>query len=154
MGYGVCLHDCVCVLTDLTWLPLLGGGRKSWYNIILLLLLLYILLREYSNSQPSYWYDLLIYVFFFLQSNNFNQICWSFLCTRSGRGVCILSWLFPSCVHDPVVVSAYSLDCSLPVYTIWSWCLHTLLIVPFLCTRSGRGVCILSWLFPFCAYQL
>ena len=32
------LDDCVCVLSDLTRLPLLGGGRKSWYinNIILL----------------------------------------------------------------------------------------------------------------------
>ena len=25
--------DCVCVLSDLTWLPLLGVGRKSWYII-------------------------------------------------------------------------------------------------------------------------
>ena len=28
------LDDCVCVLPDLTWLPLLGVGRKSWYIII------------------------------------------------------------------------------------------------------------------------
>ena len=27
------LDDCVCVLSDLTWLPLLGVGRKSWYII-------------------------------------------------------------------------------------------------------------------------
>ena len=27
------LDDCVCVLPDLTWLPLLGVGRKSWYII-------------------------------------------------------------------------------------------------------------------------
>ena len=26
----------VCVLSDLTWLPLLGGGRKSWYIFLLL----------------------------------------------------------------------------------------------------------------------
>ena len=25
----------VCVLPDLTWLPLLGVGRKSWYIIII-----------------------------------------------------------------------------------------------------------------------
>ena len=25
------LDDCVCVLSDLTWLDLHGGGRKSWY---------------------------------------------------------------------------------------------------------------------------
>ena len=25
----------VCVLSDLTWLPILGGGRKSWYIIII-----------------------------------------------------------------------------------------------------------------------
>ena len=31
MGYGVYLDDCVCVLFDLTLLPLLGVGRKSWY---------------------------------------------------------------------------------------------------------------------------
>ena len=35
MGSGVYLDDCVCVLSDLTWLPLLGVGRKSWYIIIL-----------------------------------------------------------------------------------------------------------------------
>ena len=28
------LDDCVCVLPDLTWLPLLSVGRKSWYIII------------------------------------------------------------------------------------------------------------------------
>ena len=28
------LDDCVCVLSDLTWLPLLGVGRKSWYIIL------------------------------------------------------------------------------------------------------------------------
>ena len=33
MGLGVYLDDCVCVLPDLTWLPLLGVGRKSWYII-------------------------------------------------------------------------------------------------------------------------
>ena len=27
------LDDCVCVLPDLTWLPLRGVGRKSWYII-------------------------------------------------------------------------------------------------------------------------
>ena len=26
---------CVCVLPDLTWLPLHGVGRKSWYIIII-----------------------------------------------------------------------------------------------------------------------
>ena len=31
------LDDCVCVLPDLTWLPLLGAGRKSWYIIIVLI---------------------------------------------------------------------------------------------------------------------
>ena len=35
MGYGVYLDDCVCVLSDLTLLPLLGVGRKSWYIVIL-----------------------------------------------------------------------------------------------------------------------
>ena len=35
MGYGVYVDDCVCVLPDLTWLPHLGVGRKSWYIIIL-----------------------------------------------------------------------------------------------------------------------
>ena len=32
----VYLDDCVCVLSDLTWLPLLGVGRKSWYIIIII----------------------------------------------------------------------------------------------------------------------
>ena len=31
---GVYVDDCVCVLSDLTWLSLLGGGRKSWYIIL------------------------------------------------------------------------------------------------------------------------
>ena len=31
------LDDCVCVLPDLTWLPLLGVGRKSWYIIIIII---------------------------------------------------------------------------------------------------------------------
>ena len=35
MGYGVYLDDCVCVLSDLTLLPLLGKGRKSWFFIII-----------------------------------------------------------------------------------------------------------------------
>ena len=34
MGY---LDVCVCVLSDLTCLPLLGVGRKSWYIITALL---------------------------------------------------------------------------------------------------------------------
>ena len=29
------LDDCVCVLPDLTWLPLLGVGRRPWYIIII-----------------------------------------------------------------------------------------------------------------------
>ena len=29
------VDDCVCVLSDLTSLPLLGVGRKSWYVIII-----------------------------------------------------------------------------------------------------------------------
>ena len=35
------LDDCVCVLSDLTWLPLLGVGRKSWYIIILLFIIIH-----------------------------------------------------------------------------------------------------------------
>ena len=31
-----CTLMTVCVLSDLTWLPLLGGGRKSWYIIIII----------------------------------------------------------------------------------------------------------------------
>ena len=49
------IDDCVCVLTDLTWLPLLGAGRKSWYIIIVLLLrqVLGVLKRELSQHvQP------------------------------------------------------------------------------------------------------
>ena len=34
MGYGVYLDDSVCVLSDLTCLPFLGGGRKSWYIML------------------------------------------------------------------------------------------------------------------------
>ena len=40
MGEGVYLDDSVRLLPDLTWLPLLGVGRKSWYIIIILLLVL------------------------------------------------------------------------------------------------------------------
>ena len=35
MGYGVYLED--CVLSDWTWLPLIGGGRKSWCIIFFIL---------------------------------------------------------------------------------------------------------------------
>ena len=35
MGEVVYLDDCVCLLSDLTRLPLLGVGRKSWYIIII-----------------------------------------------------------------------------------------------------------------------
>ena len=38
MGQGVNLDDCVCVLSDFTLLPLLGGGRKSWYIIIIIII--------------------------------------------------------------------------------------------------------------------
>ena len=38
------LDDCVCVLPDLTLLPLLGVGRKSWYIIIITFL--YSLIRH------------------------------------------------------------------------------------------------------------
>ena len=31
------LDDCVCVLPDLTRLPLLGVERKSWYIIIIII---------------------------------------------------------------------------------------------------------------------
>ena len=40
MGLGVYVDDCACVLSDLTWLPLLGGGKKSWNIIIILFTLL------------------------------------------------------------------------------------------------------------------
>ena len=36
VGKLVYLDDCVCVLSDWTWLPLLGVRRKSWYIIIIL----------------------------------------------------------------------------------------------------------------------
>ena len=39
-----CMLTIVCVFSDLTWLPLIGGVRKSWYIIIILLLLLLLLL--------------------------------------------------------------------------------------------------------------
>ena len=31
----MCLEDCVCVLSDLAWLPFLGVVSKSWYIIII-----------------------------------------------------------------------------------------------------------------------
>ena len=32
----------VCVLSDLTWLPLHGEGRKSWYIIIIIIIIIII----------------------------------------------------------------------------------------------------------------
>ena len=32
-----CMLTTVCVLSDMTCLPLLGGGRKSWYIVIIIL---------------------------------------------------------------------------------------------------------------------
>ena len=48
------LDDCVCVLPDLTWLPLLGVGRKSWYIIIIRLtwLNIFIFSRERKKQVP------------------------------------------------------------------------------------------------------
>ena len=39
MGKGGYLDDCLWVLSDLTLLPLLDGGRKSWCIIIIIILL-------------------------------------------------------------------------------------------------------------------
>ena len=43
---GVCWW--LCVLSDLTWLPLLGGGRKSWYIITNQIIVL--VLWHYKNN--------------------------------------------------------------------------------------------------------
>ena len=43
------LDDCVCVLPDLTWLPLLGVGRKSWY-IIIIIAHLFSRIKEYFTK--------------------------------------------------------------------------------------------------------
>ena len=42
MGYGVYLDDddCVCVLSDLTWLILLDVGRMPWYIIIIIIIII------------------------------------------------------------------------------------------------------------------
>ena len=45
MGKGVYLDDCVCVFSDLTLLPLLGVGRKSWYIILFFQMLLTFILN-------------------------------------------------------------------------------------------------------------
>ena len=42
----------VCVFSELTWLPLLGGGRKSWY--IILLFHTFTLLRHFRNPQECW----------------------------------------------------------------------------------------------------
>ena len=44
------LDDCVCVLPDLTWLPLLGVGRKSWYIIIKYCHIIFIIIVFYLVS--------------------------------------------------------------------------------------------------------
>ena len=35
-----CMLMIMCVLSDLTWLPLLGGMRKSWYIIIIIIIII------------------------------------------------------------------------------------------------------------------
>ena len=49
------LDDCVCVLPDLTWLPLLGVGRKSWYIIIIIIItiIIIIIIHTLLNSLTS-----------------------------------------------------------------------------------------------------
>ena len=37
-----CIFDCLCVLSDLTRLPLLGGRRKSWYIIVIIIIIIHI----------------------------------------------------------------------------------------------------------------
>ena len=31
-----CMFMIVCVLSDLTWTHLIGGGKKSWYIIVIM----------------------------------------------------------------------------------------------------------------------
>ena len=61
MGQG-CIFMIMCVLSDLTWLPLLGGGRKSWYIIIIIIIIVIIIIiiislialpNQQSQSQES-----------------------------------------------------------------------------------------------------
>ena len=44
-----CMFMIVCVLSVLTWLPLLGGGRKSWYIIIYKFFTSYSFLSSYEH---------------------------------------------------------------------------------------------------------
>ena len=50
---GWMFEGCVCVLSDLTWLPFIGWGRKSWYNIIIMLNLYYNSIYFNSTSQSK-----------------------------------------------------------------------------------------------------
>ena len=44
LAKGCMLDYCVCVLSDLTWLPLLGGGRKSCYIYIIIIIIISIII--------------------------------------------------------------------------------------------------------------
>ena len=56
----------VCVLSDLTWLPLLGGGKKSWYIIIIIILF---------NLQCKFLYAGMIYILTCMASIRAGTLC-------------------------------------------------------------------------------
>ena len=74
--YGLrCVLMTVCVLSDLTWLPLLGGGRKSCYAIIIL-----------------YWSSTNIFVFLAKQNYIYIYIYYCSSIVKKSRKVDIKYW--------------------------------------------------------------
>ena len=85
------LDDCVCVLPDLTWLPLLGVGRKSWYIMKTLRLLfdmtcLVVYSREWGQLSNSY-FILVVLSFTHVSEDNSPTLIWYDLSCR------LLTWV-------------------------------------------------------------
>ena len=94
------LDDCVCVLSDLTWLPLLGAGRKSWYIII-----------NYIIG----WDFMHIY--------NFKLIVWFHADQQS---IMIINFVFPDVFSNLFWVRHISLQLLFAIQMwMWSSCLRT-----------------------------
>ena len=74
-----CILMTVCVLSDLTWLPLFGVGRKSWYIIIMLINLVFLLgidrpsILIFSSPRNCFLYSRLSssHLFFFVSLTYF-----------------------------------------------------------------------------------
>ena len=76
--WGVCWW--LCVLSDLQWLPILGGGRKSWYIIITIWKIMKKLFSVKKNSRiKKQQQSCILYLFHIsMRKNNIRMFSYNF----------------------------------------------------------------------------